>query len=393
MKDAWRSPVIICALVIGSYACIAQWGNLESLGPNPSESSYNLLVEGLRSGQVCLNKKAPPGFVRLADPYDPIANSRFRLGPDRLHDLSYYKGRLYLYFGVTPALILFWPFAALTGEYLFESQAVVIFCTLGFLASVILLRMLWRSYFPEVSAWVMLACALALGLATGVPVLLPRAAYNEVAISCGYMFTMLALGAVWCALHEPGRQSRWLAAASVAYGLAVGARPSLLLGAVVLLTPVAQAWPDWRRAWKLLIAATIPIALIGIGLMLYNYSRFDNPLEFGIRYQLTGQPQVTQRFFSLHYLWFNFRAYFLQPARWSAHFPFVHEAIVLPVPAGHGGVEAAFGILTNIPLAWLALASPFAWRSRSAQATSILRWFVVEAVLFFVICALTICLF
>ena len=39
--------------------------------------------------------------------------------------------------------------------------------------------------------------------------------------------TMLALGAVWCALHEPARQGRWLAAASLAYGLAVGARPSV----------------------------------------------------------------------------------------------------------------------------------------------------------------------
>jgi hypothetical protein len=32
------------------------------------------------------------------------------------------------------------------------------------------------------------------------------------------------------------------AVASVAYGLAVGARPSLLLGAVILLVPVIQAW-------------------------------------------------------------------------------------------------------------------------------------------------------
>ena len=91
------------------------------------------------------------------------------------------------------------------------------------------------------------ACALALGLATGVPVLLPRSDVYEVAISCGYMLTMLALGAIWCALHETERRWRWLAAASVAYGLAVGARPSLLFGAIILLVPVAQAWRERRR--------------------------------------------------------------------------------------------------------------------------------------------------
>ena len=132
-----------------------------------------------------------------------------------------------MYFGVTPALILFWPFVALTGHYLFDRQAVTIFCAVGVTVSLGLLRALWRRYFAEVSVWVVAACALALGLATGVPVLLPQSDIYQVAISCGYMLTMLALGAIWCALHEPERRCRWLAAASVAYGLAVGARPEL----------------------------------------------------------------------------------------------------------------------------------------------------------------------
>ena len=53
-------------------------------------------------------------------------------------------------------------------------------------------------------------------------------------------------------------------------------------------------------------------------------------------------------------------------------------------------VEGPFGILTNIPLVWLALAVPLAWRSRPGQAGSILRWFVMAVALLFGICALTI---
>ncbi len=351
----------VCALVIGVYAYMAQSRVLESLSPNPSGCYYNLLVEGFRAGQLSLKKEVPPAFTRLADPYDPTANARFRLGSDSLHDLSYYKGKLYLYFGVTPALILFWPFVALTGEYLFERQAVVIFCAIGFLASVGLLRALWHRYFAEVSAKVMAACALALGLASGVPLLLPRSAYNEVAISCGYMLTMLTLWAIWHALHASERKWQCLAAASLAYGLAVGARPSLLFGAVILLAPVVQAWRERRQVWPMLAAATVPITLIGLGLMLYNMRRFDSPLEFGIRYQLAGERQVTRQFFNLHYLWFNFRVYFLEPARWSARFPFVHQNVVPPLPAGYGHAESSFGVLTNIPLVWLALAVPLAW--------------------------------
>jgi tetratricopeptide (TPR) repeat protein len=172
------------------------------------------------------------------------------------------------------------------------------------------------------------------------------------------------------ALHKCRKRSVWLAAAGLAYGLAVGARPNLLFGAVILLVPVAQTWREQRKFWAPLLAATAPIVVIGLGLMLYNYLRFDSPFEFGLRYQLSGEQHFTQRFFSLGYLWFNFRVYFLAAAHWGGRFPFVHDITMPPLPAGHGGVDRPFGVLTNMPLVWLALAVPLGWRGRSAQARS-----------------------
>jgi tetratricopeptide (TPR) repeat protein len=377
-----------CALVIGVYACTAHSAFLYSTGLNPADNYYNLVVQGFRAGQLSLKKEVPPGFAQLADPYDRMANA-----PYGVLDLSYYRGKFYLYFGVTPAVVLFWPYVALTGHYLSQKDAGVIFCVVGFLASVGLLCALWRRYFAEVSVAVVAAGTLALGLATLTPLLLASCDVHEVSVSCGYALTMLALAAIWKALHDPARRGWWLAAASLAYGLAVGARPSLLFGAVILLAPVAQAWRERRRIWTWLLAATGPIILIGLGLMLYNALRFNDPFEFGQHYQLSAQRQVTLRFFGLDYLWFNFRVYFLEPARWVAHFPFVHDSAVPPRPASHMQVETPFGILTNIPLAWLAVAVPLAWQNRSEQAGSILRWFVTAVALLFGICALTVGLF
>jgi hypothetical protein len=222
--------------------------------------------------------------------------------------------------------------------------------------------------------------------------LLPRCDVHEVAISCGYALMMLALVALWRALHQPQRRGWWLAAASLAYGLATGARPSLLFGAVILLVPVAQAWRERRQLWGPLLAATGPITLIGLGLMLYNTLRFGNPLEFGVHYQLAAMRLVTMHDFRLHYLGFNFWVYFLGPARWGARFPFVHDIKVPPLPAGHFGVDHPFGVLTNIPIVWLALAAPLAWRSRLPEARSILCGFLAAVALLFGICALTLCL-
>lgn len=379
----------VCVAVVSGYAYLARLGGSEWSMLNPADAYYNLLVEGFRAGHLSVKKEVPTGFARLADPYDPNANRTYRILPYALSDLSYYKGRFYLYFGVTPALLLFWPYLAVTGHYLFDKQAVTICCPIGFLISVGLLYMLWRRHFAQVNGAVVAACAVALGLATGVPTLLPQSDIYQVAISCGYMLTMVTLGALWCAMHEPKRKHLWLAAASLAYGLAVAARPSLLFGAVILLVPVAQAWRDRRRVGTLLLAAIGPILLIGLELMLYNYLRFDNPFEFGIRYELASQQQLSRQFFSLRYLWFNFRVYFLEPTRWRTPFPFVHAPAVPPMPAGYYGVSDPFGILTNIPLVWLALAAPLAWRGRSERAGGVLHWFVTAVALLFGIEAVT----
>jgi tetratricopeptide (TPR) repeat protein len=388
MKNEWRVLAVVCLLVVGVYAYAARAGFMAWREQHAADTPYNKLVEGFQAGQLNLKMDVPGGLAQLVNPYDPDENAPYVSAKHGLNDLSYYKGNLYLYFGVTPALLLFWPFAALTGHYLYEWHAVVIFCALGFLASVGILCGLRRRYFPDVNIWVVAAGALALGLATAVPMLLPRSNANEVAISCAYMLTMLALGAIWRALDEPGRKWLWLMPASAAYGLALGARPTLVFGAIILLVPVVQAWRERRTAWSLLMAATVPITLIGLGLMFYNARRFDSPFEFGLHYQLLADRPATQQFFSLRYLWFNFRLYFLEPVRWSGHFPFVRDIAVPHLPAGHGWVEHPFGILTNVPVVWLALALPLAWRGRTPEPRSAFQGFIVVAALFLCVCLL-----
>jgi len=401
MQQGVRSIVVLGAIGVGVAGFFLWMGGrsvTELSGASAADVHYNLLVEGFQRGQLNLNKTPPPGLGALADPYDPVTNEEFRLGGG-LHDMSYYRGKLYLYFGVTPALLLFWPWAALTGHYLFHRYAVAIFCSAGLGVGVALLGALWRRYFPEVGLGVVAACVLGLGLAAGVPIMLQRAEFWEVAVSCGHALTLAALGAVWGALHDRRRRAWWLAAASLALGLSVGARPSLLFGTVIVLIPVWQAWRETppatprRLPWGLLAAALGPLILCGLGLMLYNDLRFDNPFEFGERYQLAGDRQDVGGHFSLHYFWFNFCVYFLEPVRWSRQFPFAGDIVPPALPAGHAPIEDPYGALTNIPVLWLALAAPLAWRGRPPELARPLRGFLGAVVVVFAASAVLLCLF
>ena len=391
---------LVCVLVIGMYAWFAEPGSTLALkSPRAEDSYYNLLVQGFRAGQLNLKVEAPPGLAQLADPYDPAVNTPYTR---QVYDMSYYKGKLYLYFGITPALVLFWPYLTLTGHYLSDKNAVICFWGLGFLAAAGLIRAIWRRYFPEAGVWVTAVGVVLLGLAMGMQkVSTLWCNVYEVAMVSGFAFTMLSLAAIWRAFCEPRRAVCWMTLASLAYGLAVGSRPSLLFGVIILLVPVAQAWgaatkPDSRRRGALLLAAAVvPAMLIGAGLMLYNALRFDNPFEFGWHYQLNGdyRPTTAQQF-SLHYFWFNCRFYFLEPMRWTGRFPFLQAFPAPPLPPGYDGIADSFGgLLSNCPVVWLALAAPLAWRGRSSEAVSILRWFVTVVFFLFGICASTLCVF
>jgi hypothetical protein len=325
-------------------------------------------------------KEAPPGLAAAANPYEFAAYREFLGPPWGLIDLSYYHGHLYAYFGVTPAVILFWPYRALTGQSLHQAVAVFAFCALGYAVAVGLAVAAWRRYFRQVGAWAGAAIALLLGSVTTLPVFLVRPGLYEVSISCGFALTMLSLAALWNAWHRPGGKCAWLAAASLAYGLAVGARPSLLFGACVLFLPAGAAlWSAIRLGkpapWpRYLLATLLPISAVGAGLAAYNFCRFGNPLQFGHDYQLSGNNVFGTSSFAPRFFWGNFRLYFLEPLRWHPGFPYVWEPVTPTLAPGHLPIEFFFGTLANLPILLAAALVPTAWmgvRSRVAPGRAL----------------------
>src|ERR1019366_4632927 len=96
--------------VFAAYLFLGGMGVTDRGNPEAGEAPYNLLARGLLSGHPYAAREAPAALAALRDPYDPQANGVFRDDPRyRLHDFSYYRGRLYLYFGAAPALLVFLP--------------------------------------------------------------------------------------------------------------------------------------------------------------------------------------------------------------------------------------------------------------------------------------------
>jgi hypothetical protein len=389
----WLGRAVLCAAcvaVVSIYFWIARPAVSQLGNPTAREAYYNLLVDGFRDGHLYLKKEPPPEMARLANPYDPQQNSAYRL-----HDATYFKGRYYIYFGATPALVLLLPYTMLTGEYLWHSETVAIFCAGSFLVAVILLAAAQRRYFPKTGPMVMGALVAGLGLANAMPIMLRRPDVWEVPIACASFFVMLSLAAVWQVLHASRSRVGWAVLASLAYGLAVSARPPVLLGAAMLLVPVGVQWlrgKEGRPAVaRLLLAVIAPITLIGCALMFYNWLRFGNVLEFGQKYQLAGVDNTKQTFFGVGYFWYHLRLYLWEPLQWTWYFPFYNGIRVPPAPPGQLGVESVFGLLTNLPLVWFALACVVSVGSGKSR----LEWraWLCTLGLVAMICGVTVCFF
>lgn len=372
------------------------WTSQSERWPAPSAQEgdyFNMLSHGFMDGHLYLKAEVPRALIEAEDPYDPAK----RPGGVGLHDVSYYLGHYYLYFGAVPVVALFTPFRLLTGDDLPQSYGNLLFASLGFLCATQLWLTLRRRYFPESGSTVALLGVLSLGCCGMVFSVLRRASIWELPISAGYAFAMLALLLLVEGIVRR-RATAWWIFAGLAMGLAIGSRPSYMAGALALpLAAVLRWWQiDRRLGWRPAVqkwiqetcALGFPCALVVGGLLFYNFARFGDPMEFGLNYQLTGLVESKVKHFSSTFIPFNAYIYYLAPAQWGRYFPFIQFIRTPPQPPFYYGFEYPYGVLVNMPVLLLALLWPCALIRRKVEERRRLTGVGVTVSVFFLAMAL-----
>lgn len=275
-----RLPILLFLAVAAFHFAVAWVSGPATNWHGQTSEYYQLLTDAFRTGQTSLLIRPSAAMLALPDPYDPRANAPFRL-----HDASLYHGKYYLYFGPTPAVVLFLPYRVLTGSHLPSRVAIGMFSAAGFACSCLFFFLLARREAWDCPRWLGSAAVLSLGTGTGVAFLLNRPSFYEVAISAGYCFAMAGFLLLARSL-QPNSSPAWLAGSGTCFGLAVGCRPNLSVVAVLLFLLLARRLRSARSRW---LAFAAPLALCGILLAAYNFARFQNPFEFGVRYQLLAE--------------------------------------------------------------------------------------------------------
>jgi hypothetical protein len=368
LSHIWLVIFIVYAWFI-TFGTFTTWGK--------TTKYYTQLASAFAQGQLHID--AHPGEALLAseDPYSSDARAPF---DDEIWDMSLYNEKLYLYWGPIPALIII-PIQVFSSVIITDIYLVYFFlCGLLIFNSLIILK-LWQLFFTEIPARAVVVSIFLIGCILPILWSLNIPDVYEAAIGAGQFFLIGGLYFTILAF-ENGVKKRYLFLSGLFLACSVGSRainvfPILFLTVLTLF----RLWKNQPKPthWKQLIPSAValltPLAFGAILIGWYNWARFDNPLEFGLRYQITiyNLNRDLHLVFQAGYFPFNAYAYLFQPFEFIARFPFIQpiktsdlmQTLGIATPHLFSGGRVT-GILFHAPFLFFA-ALPFLSRKAYKQ--------------------------
>ena len=221
-------------------------------------------------------------------------------------DTSVYKNKVYLYFGITPVLLFYLPFNLATGMFLTDKIVGFGLGSLIFLLSLFLIKVLsekfcvdskltGRKYLP-----IHVLSVFLLGFCSLVPFILMRVSIYEVAILTAIFLLITSFVVLFFYLKNYPIESLTLSifchsnilvfCLGLFLSLAVGARPHYVFFIPIFFAAICimnyYHTQNIRFVIKQAIIFLMPCVIIGTGLALYNYLRFDSVFDFGFNCQV-----------------------------------------------------------------------------------------------------------
>jgi hypothetical protein len=381
----WSNPFLLSFFLL-FYYCVA--GGV--LDPSGDGLHYGKLANAFLAGQTYTLEGPPPNVLEKPD---PLAYARSSYD-HQLNDFILYKNRLYVFYGPVPALLLFVPFKYLTGEEMDSRFAAWILTSLGtIVATMLLWTLAKRLGLENRNQQVFLACLLAVG--TFIPYQLRLGYHYQVALGGAYLFTGLAFLSLVHAFTHPTGRPKWLALASLCFGLAAGCRlnfglSGFLLAFLGIMIGRATGWKWDRALWARGIAISLPFAACIAALGWYNYIRFDTPFTFGVDYQV-GYNIIPPLGIKNSLL--NAYLTYLHPIPVDWHYPFFHPARCCPMTLDWWTLspvsstqEPIHGAFTNAPFLLFLCFFPGILRFASERYSPI-SWVLVSILVLSIIIA------
>jgi len=321
---------IIIVITYVWFISVGTWNNWPRT--NDYRGYFDQLGKAFDQGKLYIQTKPAPALLLLSNPYDPLARKQIPQADTwKIWDLSLYNGKLYLYWGPIPALIIaaIKPFLAVEVD---DQYLVFAFILCLFFSQSLLILKIWSDFFDHLPAWTVLMSVVLGGFINPIPWILSQPRIYEAAIVCGQFFFTAGIYFAYVAVSKRSPSKSLLAMSGFCWACAVGSRAFLLIPILFLVLMVMlRLSATKQKPGEVLAAAAAfssPLLFGGLLLAWYNWARFGSIFEFGFRYQITllDLTKYGNDIFSLAYVPINLYVYFLNPPELTKNFPFIKPA-------------------------------------------------------------------
>lgn len=312
---------------------------------------YIQQFDAFMKGQLHLDAKPDERLALLKNPYD-LAERTFH-GIDYMWDRAYFDGKYFSYFGVTPLLLVYFPYYFLTGSLPNAGLVMAVFCvmTAVFFALAVeeYAKISGKKHFGYFTAFCTVSgflASFALIIARGQQRFYYIAGMAGMAFSAAFiMFMLKAVGS------QRIKRIISFALAGISFGLGFHSRVNSVVPLAIVAVAFVLLWAIKRFKEKQvgtlfaeMAALGTPVVIAVVASMLYNKARFGSFFDFGTAYQLTISDTS---FYSigLHGIMPAFFHYFLQGFHFVQEFPYVGMNYIAPPDYGrYFYVDSGIGI-------------------------------------------------
>lgn len=288
--------VLICVLTVLVYN--QSYNQQEDIqypltGDFEEYDPYTQQFDAFMKGRLSFDYTPDESFMALENPYDPEAREEDTF----LYDRAYYNGRYYSYFGTTPIFTVIYPYYFIMGRIPSGGVIQTVYMTLFAVFFPLLIMELAKRFSSRLTP-VMAMIITYLAYVSSLNLLMGRgdksfyyiAATSAMAFLAMFMFFFLK------GVYAEQFRSRciYFLSAGLSYALCFHSRINVAFTAAFFIIPMMifgiilkKREAGRQRILAELCFLGIPV-IIGVAVsLIYNYVRFDNPMEFGATYQLT----------------------------------------------------------------------------------------------------------
>ncbi len=356
--------VLAIGVVLWVYGYMYNGFSMYVLSNSGSQISKEL-VDSFMAGKLHLLEEPSESLLALSNPYDSTARS----GVSYLWDHLFFEGKYYSYYGIAPVFLLFLPVKLITGLYLEDAYGVLLFSIISIIFISLAYFKFIKKKYPNTPLYLQLFGFIILASSCGVFSNIVRPYFYEVSTSCAFMaFSISLYHLISSNLLFKEKKINIVHSAFFTFWLSIAvlARATYVLYAIAGVIIIALALIERRKELTkgfvsiLLVATMSNFVIFGGVQALYNYLRFHNPLEFGIRYSLTIND-FTHTNFHISFAWTSVYNYFFAVPKIDDVNYFVHANALTFGQSGYYFFETydANGLFSRIPLLYMIFVLPF----------------------------------